>query len=114
MKNDEFKSYYVVWKLQKIQLDIQTHQSLNRTMQYGNLQVFHYFFYYFWGLNRTMQYGNRGKRIWDIGNRKFKSYYVVWKLVDFFERKRKTVCLNRTMQYGNKILHRQTSLSQNV
>ena len=97
---------------------------LNRTMQYGNLEIFELFNTLTQSLNRTMQYGNMtlrkiGKkwkmclnRTMQYGNGKcfdffvrhiivFKSYYVVWKLgkdwVEFYN----TAGLNRTMQYGN-------------
>ena len=33
-----FKSYYVVWKPQETKKDEKEKNSLNRTMQYGNLQ----------------------------------------------------------------------------
>ena len=34
---------------------------------------------------------------------KFKSYYVVWKLLYYINNIVIRVCLNRTMQYGNGI-----------
>ena len=37
-------------------------------------------------------------------NKKFKSYYVVWKPDFIFLKFKKIISLNRTMQYGNKFL----------
>ena len=102
-----FKSYYVVWKQERISKVDGTNPCLNRTMQYGNLlYLFHLLFVSLPGLNRTMQYGNlRGNctharpyvclnRTMQYGNTvgvpititslMFKSYYVVWKLFGFF------------------------------
>ena len=54
----EFKSYYVVWKL-----------DLKKKIAYIET-----------GLNRTMQYGNYTASDAAGEDLKFKSYYVVWKL----------------------------------
>ena len=54
----EFKSYYVVWKLGTFPAQQATHDSLNRTMQYGNEVQKKYPDIVEPGLNRTMQYGN--------------------------------------------------------
>ena len=35
-KTKKFKSYYVVWKPQEKEKNINEEKSLNRTMQYGN------------------------------------------------------------------------------
>ena len=98
-----FKSYYVVWKPVRQRTAQKTAQSLNRTMQYGNLEkplvlcrIFFKFksYYVVWkpiffhfadksatGLNRTMQYGNLETiSILNAHSERFKSYYVVWKL----------------------------------
>ena len=55
-------------------------------------------------LNRSMQYGNLHnlERFFNLGI-VFKSYYVVWKLIQMTENKNITQGLNRTMQYGNQI-----------
>ena len=75
-----FKSYYVVWKLLAPTAMERTTQSLNRTMQYGNVTT--------------------SKKILRRGML-FKSYYVVWKLVIGVGFLPKKTSLNRTMQYGN-------------
>ena len=99
------------------------HQSLNRTMQYGNFFLCIVLFCGFSCLNRTMQYGNhhllplhhhlplRLNRTMQYGNvppnrlptlcQTFKSYYVVWKLLHTAIKWRRALSLNRTMQYGN-------------
>ena len=56
----KFKSYYVVWKQQRPTRKYATLNSLNRTMQYGNIEkplALHRIFF------------------------RFKSYYVVWKQI---------------------------------
>ena len=53
------------------------------------------------GLNRTMQYGNLRFYTFFLPVRQFKSYYVVWKPVDFKTVQLRKNSLNRTMQYGN-------------
>ena len=75
-----FKSYYVVWKPVDFKAVQIRKNSLNRTMQYGNLQILRAPIMYISRLNRTMQYGNMvssTKCVSTIGQ--FKSYYVVWK-----------------------------------
>ena len=76
-----FKSYYVVWKPQANKSFAKhSPDSLNRTMQYGNMtQLF------------TPIMPSMG----------FKSYYVVWKQEGTSIRLKLGACLNRTMQYGN-------------
>ena len=79
-----FKSYYVVWKHSiGIPHIPQACRSLNRTMQYGNLEIFEPF--------NTLA-------------KRFKSYYVVWKRYRTTEYFRIFGCLNRTMQYGNYLV----------
>ena len=86
----------------------QHHQSLNRTMQYGNHSAFFVILCGFIGLNRTMQYGNpliygildtppeSLNRTMQYGNYRmtrlkhldyvwFKSYYVVWKPIPIID-----------------------------
>ena len=122
-KEIKFKSYYVVWKQNKIKYKtIKWQHCLNRTMQYGNrvggarqcgVQSFKSY-YVVWklffpslnfftieGLNRTMQYGNPCCFTRYHTNGKFKSYYVVWKLFFGIVAPCGHYCLNRTMQYGN-------------
>ena len=122
-RDDMFKSYYVVWKPSLCQETERIFFRLNRTMQYGNLQILHappkyisFKSYYvvwkqisfsnfsisFFCLNRTMQYGNLKhirirRRI--LGG--FKSYYVVWKRIHGDRCLNPQIGLNRTMQYGN-------------
>ena len=55
-------------------------------------------------LNRTMQYGNAYFLLKENKEKKFKSYYVVWKLFFIKHFVNKNKCLNRTMQYGNLFL----------
>ena len=75
-----FKSYYVVWKHIHPRRLFSQKQSLNRTMQYGNIKYKIKYIKYKNSLNRTMQYGNsedeKTKLLSEGG-------------------------LNRTMQYGN-------------
>ena len=52
-----FKSYYVVWKPQEKEEKYFEMESLNRTMQYGNPDIWKGRRYW-QSLNRTMQYGN--------------------------------------------------------
>ena len=54
-------------------------------------------------LNRTMQYGNHNDKNKMEDKIKFKSYYVVWKLMWELLSIMDNVCLNRTMQYGNEV-----------
>ena len=55
-------------------------RSLNRTMQYGNIQMKKITMEKFKSLNRTMQYGNLGRyKVEVMTDARFKSYYVVWK-----------------------------------
>ena len=78
---------------------------LNRTMQYGNLEKNKEKKTDISGLNRTMQYGNDCGRDRVSSEKKFKSYYVVWKLFSIKGKAYTMSRLNRTMQYGNfKIL----------
>ena len=99
------------------------HFCLNRTMQYGNCPHSHFLSSSFSGLNRTMQYGNNKKRkrhrkikkfksyyvVWKLpvpnvfltSSAVFKSYYVVWKLHSETTPRTSYTGLNRTMQYGN-------------
>ena len=53
-----FKSYYVVWKLEKNKEKKTDISGLNRTMQYGNSSAIQSYVTTEKGLNRTMQYGN--------------------------------------------------------
>ena len=122
----EFKSYYVVWKLFHRSKKPSNATCLNRTMQYGNFSIFLFDFFVYFGLNRTMQYGNCPRshflpfsldslnRTMQYGNieeknnqknkkRKFKSYYVVWKLLFQPYKRGWIISLNRTMQYGNSL-----------
>ena len=86
-----FKSYYVVWKLMKLIGVVFYIGCLNRTMQYGNLDIV---------------------CIFCMRNR-FKSYYVVWKLLRQMCQTQMRFCLNRTMQYGNfKIFELFNTLTQ--
>ena len=134
-------------------------KSLNRTMQYGNHSAFFVILCGFIGLNRTMQYGNpliygildtppeSLNRTMQYGNYRmtrlkhldyvwFKSYYVVWKLFRYFEKKEymrefksyyvvwkqrymneliaSDTCLNRTMQYGNQMTNTKNVNSKRV
>ena len=75
-----FKSYYVVWKQRLLTTELQVFPSLNRTMQYGNERIICTERSVELCLNRTMQYGNFIKYIITDKEKKFKSYYVVWKL----------------------------------
>ena len=51
-----------------------------------------------------MQYGNLPTMVLRrLGEIMFKSYYVVWKLVNDKRFSALVPCLNRTMQYGNEI-----------
>ena len=124
----EFKSYYVVWKLHRCTGVHCENNSLNRTMQYGNIYLLAGYFLKNKRLNRTMQYGNwLGKhtvlkqllslnRTMQYGNLltaiglfrivEFKSYYVVWKLNNNIAKIYIAKSLNRTMQYGNDIARR--------
>ena len=77
----QFKSYYVVWKLEFDADAVEGQTCLNRTMQYGNV------------LSHSFRL---------VCVSLFKSYYVVWKpdviktgIIQNF------LGLNRTMQYGN-------------
>ena len=54
----KFKSYYVVWKPGKKEILLIFCDSLNRTMQYGNIITKNGIQKSETGLNRTMQYGN--------------------------------------------------------
>ena len=77
-----FKSYYVVWKLLYVSTNIGPGHCLNRTMQYGNRYDENMYLRPLPRLNRTMQYGNP------------------------LREKRRTavrLSLNRTMQYGNSL-----------
>ena len=76
---DTFKSYYVVWKLFGF-------FATNRASA---------------GLNRTMQYGNKNIYALSFKIIRFKSYYVVWKQNSKGEVIGDVDSLNRTMQYGN-------------
>ena len=76
-----FKSYYVVWKRQSNWFFEQNHFSLNRTMQYGNPKSDVRQRVTEVSLNRTMQYGNK---------------------VNLIPLCSGNVRLNRTMQYGNE------------
>ena len=98
-----FKSYYVVWKhLANSRKPEAKPSSLNRTMQYGNIPAGIYILGGIRSLNRTMQYGNPVKQLRTmIAQAVFKSYYVVWKLIDMSYLHKSIVGLNRTMQYGN-------------
>ena len=53
-----FKSYYVVWKREKVSIEYKKKKSLNRTMQYGNQTLEKSKKQNKKSLNRTMQYGN--------------------------------------------------------
>ena len=53
-----FKSYYVVWKPKNNCRNHGEPESLNRTMQYGNIAIGIGTALARFGLNRTMQYGN--------------------------------------------------------
>ena len=53
-----FKSYYVVWKLLYIVSCLPSQLGLNRTMQYGNMDIRNKQLLAIFCLNRTMQYGN--------------------------------------------------------
>ena len=122
--DNQFKSYYVVWKLFFHLFFHFSQIRLNRTMQYGNNILARLIYGRFLGLNRTMQYGNekmgtnkprkrrrfksyyvvwkpvRHQRLYFFCGR-FKSYYVVWKPVWLEKHTVRKQCLNRTMQYGN-------------
>ena len=71
-------------------------------MQYGNSKNPIITAIGLFGLNRTMQYGNPD---YDfnafLGHSRFKSYYVVWKLLSIAVGAKTISGLNRTMQYGN-------------
>ena len=119
----QFKSYYVVWKLEMAFFLFASISRLNRTMQYGNsfrfLHIFrsplrlnrtmqygnqyhHWRVNLFWNsLNRTMQYGNVSLPVFSAWLPPFKSYYVVWKLFCGGGIPSVKAGLNRTMQYGN-------------
>ena len=56
----QFKSYYVVWKQSEVLYRKILWQSLNRTMQYGNVYISRRKNETSFCLNRTMQYGNAG------------------------------------------------------
>ena len=56
----QFKSYYVVWKLDESEIPREDNEGLNRTMQYGNKFEAEKKEKYKKSLNRTMQYGNHG------------------------------------------------------
>ena len=87
-----FKSYYVVWKHERTEIIGFDGNSLNRTMQYGNLIDQKQRLKSHISLNRTMQYGNNFKKIKSVKVQSpFKSYYVVWKLRGF----RIFRCVNR-------------------
>ena len=97
-----FKSYYVVWKRRNHLYRKKSRGSLNRTMQYGNLETISILnahterfksYYVVWKRSR-----NRHSH---CTLRRFKSYYVVWKLDILFFFPCGFCGLNRTMQYGN-------------
>ena len=99
----EFKSYYVVWKLFRAWELRPRSLCLNRTMQYGNQNSQIDEAFKIAGLNRTMQYGNFPplKAVLTYCP-EFKSYYVVWKLRYASREFPIFLRLNRTMQYGNQ------------
>ena len=98
-----FKSYYVVWKLKKVVYPTFPVPGLNRTMQYGNANSVWRDFFCASGLNRTMQYGNgvglamRNPIITGL-NRTMQYGNQNSQIEKAFE----IAGLNRTMQYGNK------------
>ena len=123
-KKQQFKSYYVVWKLfgfLTINLKSAVFKSYYVVWKPGS--EWYYFvclylfksYYVVWkpgrltplyfpsmGLNRTMQYGNMEKRRTVVRlTFAFKSYYVVWKPQAPHAPSPGSPCLNRTMQYGN-------------
>ena len=97
-----FKSYYVVWKLERLKILLRLKGCLNRTMQYGNDNTPNPNKINGFGLNRTMQYGNTRKENNKSGSKKglnrTMQYGNVQAMPSFG---RNTVRLNRTMQYGN-------------
>ena len=99
---EQFKSYYVVWKPTSGRKFRRAVVSLNRTMQYGNLHVALI-------ISRKCIWFKSYYVVWKhyiapsifTPFPQFKSYYVVWKhnfstIFGFFVNS-----LNRTMQYGN-------------
>ena len=108
-----FKSYYVVWKRFEVSMYCSAISSLNRTMQYGNLPPAVVLLREVSCLNRTMQYGNEHQISEVKKMTKFKSYYVVWKLVCVSRNRKNFLCLNRTMQYGN-FFHTSTLFSTQI
>ena len=81
-EEDTFKSYYVVWKHARGERMYKNMVSLNRTMQYGNITVF-FFFFFSTAPDMFKSYYVVWKRIFECWgnsrNIRFKSYYVVWK-----------------------------------
>ena len=97
-----FKSYYVVWKLR---LRRQKTGDTTRFKSYYVVWKLYFpcpIFSFLIGLNRTMQYGNIDVPPLKNSLMTFKSYYVVWKPHSLKIRFLRQTCLNRTMQYGNK------------
>ena len=119
-----FKSYYVVWKLDKKVFLYKIYSQFKSYYVVWKLFIMFFFIHIFLCLNRTMQYGNAfpSSHVYHLITR-FKSYYVVWKLDTLFIQnetfqtfksyyvvwKQESIlrvsfclpCLNRTMQYGN-------------
>ena len=70
-------------------------------MQYGNFEAVSFFDAHTQSLNRTMQYGNLLVLFATAYFVSFKSYYVVWKPENKYIFGGSCYGLNRTMQYGN-------------
>ena len=74
----QFKSYYVVWKRSSKLIHQSPYMRLNRTMQYGNKNIF--------SPNNNIISFKSYYVVWKLitgavekKKKKFKSYYVVWK-----------------------------------
>ena len=78
----KFKSYYVVWKLNRGSFEISVSFKFKS-------------YYVVW---KPYEFGKGDDKI-----KEFKSYYVVWKLVMIWVLNFIVFSLNRTMQYGNPI-----------
>ena len=100
--SNSFKSYYVVWKLFFVSTSRNRQNCLNRTMQYGNegeanIETLPYIMFKSYYVVWKLFSDIRIFRLFFL----FKSYYVVWKRKNHADRETKNNSLNRTMQYGN-------------
>ena len=79
----QFKSYYVVWKLEWLTRQTQKKRKFKS-------------YYVVWKPDRQKKHS--------LERTEFKSYYVVWKLHQKPNDSFPPFCLNRTMQYGNAVV----------